>query len=70
MLRRLRGDLGDDRCGRGPAGQRLHPGPQTGRGYVVSAGELGVVEETGVRQGGVEEGVDRSSPWDAPSQTP
>ena len=60
LLRRHRDDRCDDRGGGGTAGQRLHPGPQAGSGRtLVSTGELGVVEENGVRKGRPEEGVER-----------
>src|SRR5215218_1842761 len=58
MLRRC-GLLRPHRGDGGPAGERLHQGPQTDPGDAVSTGKLGVVEENGVRRDGPEEGVER-----------
>jgi ArsR family transcriptional regulator len=56
LLRRHRGD---DRGYGGPAGERLHPRPQAGRGWVVSTRKLGVLEENGARRDVQDKGVDR-----------
>src|SRR5918993_4100912 len=60
LLRRHRDNRCDYRGRGGTAGQRLHQGPQAGRGDIVSTKELGFVEENGARKVEAEDrGVER-----------